>query len=139
MHVFPFSARAGTAAARWRDRFVDEGVKRRRVRELLALETDPDHGLSIRARRRLAGREVRVILEQPARAEPGVMTGRCDHYTLVHIRTDRPRGTVLRARITAVSASHTIGVPAETVPAGLSLPVLRPAPPGESLRMLVTP
>lgn len=139
MHVFPFSARAGTAAARWRDRFVDERVKRRRVRELLALETDPDHGLSIRARRRLAGRVVRVILEQPDHAEPGVMTGRCDHYTLVHIRTDRPRGTVVRTRITAVSPSQTIGVPVATVPAGLPLPVLRPAPPGDPLRMLVTP
>ena len=111
MHVFPYSARRGTAAARWRDRFVAPAVIRSRVRRLIDLENDPDDGLSIRYRRRLLGRTVRVIIEQPAR--PGVMTGRCDHYALLSLETDRPRGAVLTAQVTSVTPDETTACPAD--------------------------
>ncbi|MHC5114698.1 MAG: MiaB/RimO family radical SAM methylthiotransferase [Planctomycetota bacterium] len=121
MHVFPYSARPGTAAARWRDDFVDDAVRKRRVRRLIDLEEDPVDGLSIRYRRRLAGRTVRVILEQPDRDDATLMTGRCDHYALVHVRTDRPRGTLLTATIGDVTADRTDAV---TEPESHPLPVL---------------
>ncbi len=111
MHVFPYSARRGTAAARWRDRFVPPTVIRSRVRRLIELESDPDNGLSIRYRRRLLGRTVRVIIEQPAR--PGIMTGRCDHYALLSLETDRPRGAVLTAQVTSVTPDETTACPTD--------------------------
>ena len=119
MHVFPYSARRGTAAARWRDRFVAPPVIRSRVRRLIDLENDPDDGLSIRYRRRLLGRTVRVIIEQPAR--PGVMTGRCDHYALLSMETDRPRGALLTAEVTSVTPDETTARPADI---SVPLPVL---------------
>ncbi|MHC4081245.1 MAG: MiaB/RimO family radical SAM methylthiotransferase [Planctomycetota bacterium] len=120
MHVFPFSPRPGTAAARWRDRFVAAAVARTRVRRLIALENDPEHGLSIRYRRRLLGRTVRVIVEKSGPHDPTLMTGRCDHYALVRLRTDRPRGTLVHAEITETSPQHTYG---RVVPADIRLPV----------------
>jgi len=114
MHVFPFSPRAGTAAARWIDQFVPQNIARARVRRLIDLEEDAENGLSIRFRRRLLGRTVRVILEQPDRGDPAWMTGRCDHYALVHVNTDRPRGTLLHASIAEVDASRTMGEAAST-------------------------
>jgi threonylcarbamoyladenosine tRNA methylthiotransferase MtaB len=120
MHVFPFSPRPGTAASRWRKRFIADTVARKRVRRLIALENDPEHGLSIRYRRRLLGRTVRVIIEQPDRRNPKVMTGRCDHYALVRLRTDRPRGTLVHADIIETSPQHTHG---RVVPTDIPLPV----------------
>lgn len=109
MHVFPFSPRAGTAAARWKDQFVPDPLIRTRVRHLIDLEEDPEDGLSIRWRRRLLGRSVRVILEQEDPASPGTMTGRCDHYAMVHVAADRPRNSVVRARVTHVGPTRTAG------------------------------
>ena len=118
MHVFPFSPRAGTAAARWTDRFVDDSIARARVRRLIDLEENPDAGLSIRGRRRLLGRRVRVILERADRGDPGFARGRgalgrCDHYTLIRVQgegaADRRRGEVVEVEVTKVSASATVG------------------------------
>jgi threonylcarbamoyladenosine tRNA methylthiotransferase MtaB len=121
MHVFPFSPKAGTAAARWTSRFVDERTKKARVRRLIDLENDPDDGLSIRYRRRLLGQTVRVILEQPDRDDPSLMTGRCDHYALIHVPTERPRGSVMAVEVESVSADRTLARPAATT---VSLPVV---------------
>jgi threonylcarbamoyladenosine tRNA methylthiotransferase MtaB len=111
MHVFPYSARRGTAAARWKDRFVGAPVTKARVRRLIDLENAPADGLSIRFRRRLLGRTVRVIIEQSDPARPGAMTGRCDHYALLTVITDRPRGTLFEAEVTDVTAERTIARP----------------------------
>ncbi|MHC4108299.1 MAG: MiaB/RimO family radical SAM methylthiotransferase [Planctomycetota bacterium] len=121
MHVFPFSPRPGTAAARWTDRFVPERVTKARVRRLIDMEHDPRHGLSIRYRRRLPGRTVRVILEQPDRDDPASMTGRCDHYALISVPTILPRGSVVNAEVTEVTPARTMGRLTET---SLPLPML---------------
>lgn len=109
MHVFPFSPRPGTAAARWTDRFVEPAVIRRRVRRLIDLEHDPEHGLSLQYRRRLLGRTVRLILEQVDESDPAMMTGRCDHYVRISVRTGRPRGAVVGAKVTEVTPEATRG------------------------------
>ena len=44
MHVFPYSPKRGTAAARWRNLSVPDAVKKARVRRLIDLEEDPDDG-----------------------------------------------------------------------------------------------
>ncbi|MDY7107985.1 MAG: MiaB/RimO family radical SAM methylthiotransferase [Planctomycetota bacterium] len=111
MHVFPYSAMPGTPAARRRDRFVPAPVIRARVRTLIDLEDQSEEGLSMRFRRRLLGRTVRIILEQPDRVDSTLMTGRCDHYALIHLRSERPRGSLVRVRITEVTPTRTMGVP----------------------------
>jgi len=121
MHVFPFSPRVGTAAARWKDRFIDPATVKERVRTLIHLEEDRDVGLSIRFRRRLIGRTVRVILEQPDANDRGFMTGRCDHYALIHVPTTRGRSGLIEARIEEANESRTIGV---EVGRAVPLPVL---------------
>ncbi len=121
MHVFPYSARPGTAAARWQDRFVPAHVTKPRVRRLIDLENDPNDGLSIRYRRRLLGRTVRVILEQPDPKRPGVMMGRCDHYALLSMQTDRLRGAVMSAEVTAVTPDKTTASLADV---SMPLPIL---------------
>ncbi|MCZ6834904.1 MAG: MiaB/RimO family radical SAM methylthiotransferase, partial [Planctomycetota bacterium] len=122
MHVFPYSARSGTAAARWTDQHLAPDVLKARVRRLIDLESDPESGLSEVFRRRLVGHTIRVILEQPDKADPSVMTGRCDHYALIHVPTDLPRGTVCDVNITGLDGSRTLG---ELAPLNHPLSVLR--------------
>ncbi|MEE2720032.1 MAG: MiaB/RimO family radical SAM methylthiotransferase [Planctomycetota bacterium] len=107
MHVFPFSPRRGTAAARWTDRFVPDAVIRRRVRHLIDLEEDPTDGLSIRWRRQLLGRSVRVILERED--SDGWMSGRCDHYAMIRVPTPHRRNDTIHVRVTHVSPGQTAG------------------------------
>ncbi|NNF44941.1 MAG: MiaB/RimO family radical SAM methylthiotransferase [Phycisphaerales bacterium] len=121
MHVFPFSPRAGTAAARWTTQFVPARTVRSRVRRLIDLEEDPRDGLALRYRRRLVDRVVRVVVERAASGEAGWSTGRCDHYALVHLPGVIPRGRIVATRITSVDATRTIGRPE---PAPIPLPVL---------------
>ncbi len=109
MHVFPFSPREGTAAARWTDRFVDHATIKARVRHLIALEEDPIDGLAIRWRRQLKNRTLRVILEESDRDDQTIMTGRCDHYERIHVPTAKSRGSVVRVRVTHVGPSRTAG------------------------------
>lgn len=122
LHVFPYSPRAGTAAARWRNAFVDPIEVRRRMRVLLDLEHDPTEGLSIRYRRRLLGRTVRVISEGPDPRDPGCTRGRCDHYVRIHLPGSIPRGRVVSARVEAVTPDRTL---AALIRPPVSLPVLR--------------
>ena len=122
MHVFPFSAKRGTAAARWTDSFVSPPIIKSRVRKLIDLEDEPDNGLSIRYRRRLLGRTVRMIVEQRDQIDPTLATGRCDHYALIHVPTDRPRGSLVHVTITQVTESRTVGKIAIT---DIKLPVLQ--------------
>ncbi|TVQ52177.1 MAG: radical SAM protein [Phycisphaerales bacterium] len=124
MHVFPFSPRSGTAAARWTDRFIDDRTRKVRVRSLIDRELDPEVGLAIRYLRRLRGRTVRVILEQPVKGRPGWMSGRCDHYAEIQVPTDRPRGTLMYCTVTEVSPSRVVGQPVRDAH---PLPVLTPA------------
>ena len=62
-----------------------------------------------------------MILEQPDREDRRLVTGRCDHYARVWLRTDRPRGALVEARVTAVEADRTL---AEPVASRVALPVL---------------
>lgn len=122
MHVFPYSRRAGTAAARWTDQAVQPATIRQRVNALIDLEQDPHDGLSIRYRRHLLGRLARVILERPDPDRQGAMLGRCDHYAQLSVTTEHPRGTVMQVRITDVTPTTTLAHPAEPC---VSLPQLQ--------------
>jgi len=95
MHVFPYSARAGTAAARWRGAAIPRDVASDRVRRLIDLEHQG--GLADAFRSRLIGREVRLLMEQPDTARKGYWLGRCDHYVLMSVPGNYQRGQLIRA------------------------------------------
>ncbi|MCH2139088.1 MAG: MiaB/RimO family radical SAM methylthiotransferase [Phycisphaerales bacterium] len=84
MHVFPYSPRQGTAAARWTSKAVPGNIARARVRRLIEIEHDPD-GLAQGYRRSLLHRPTRMILEQRDPDRPEHWLGRCDHYALVSV------------------------------------------------------
>ncbi len=121
MHVFGYSPRRLTAAARWKQLFVAPAIIKARVRRLIDLESDPVDGLALRYRRRLLGRSVRVIIEQPDKNDASIMRGRCDHYAEVWLPTNRRRGTLVQAQITRVTPARTVGRVLSPI---VSLPVL---------------
>src|SRR5207248_3093639 len=69
--LFKYSPREGTRAWKWGDT-VPEDEKRRRLQRLVALQ----EGISTEINRRLAGAEVEVLVEGPARRTAGWMAGK---------------------------------------------------------------
>jgi len=121
MHVFPFSPKQGTAAARWKDQHVPHHICKSRVREIIDMETDPTTGMALAYMRRLVGRIVRVMIEQPDPSHPDHVMGRCDHYAMVSLPVRAPRGTLVTAEITSASAEGLLGQPIDT---RIALPVV---------------
>lgn len=105
MHVFPYSVRSGTAAARWTQ--LPSTVVRERVQRLLNL----DLTLSLAYRNRLPGRTTNVLLEQPTESQ-GVMKGRCEHYAEIEVKTSSPKGVILPVTVNCVEEHKTSGIPA---------------------------
>jgi threonylcarbamoyladenosine tRNA methylthiotransferase MtaB len=110
LHVFPYSQRSSTSAAkRWKP-LADSLVHERavRLREL-------DAKLRERFRRRFVGREADVLFEGTRDCATGRWTGYSEHYLPVSCTTERLphdaelRGTIHRARIDAVAGSHLLG------------------------------
>jgi threonylcarbamoyladenosine tRNA methylthiotransferase MtaB len=95
LHVFPYSPRPGTPAARMPQ--VPVPVRRERAARLRQAGEE--------ARRRFfisrLGAETMVLIEQGRR-------GRCPHYALVDVDVDSPPGSILSVRITGASADHLI-------------------------------
>jgi threonylcarbamoyladenosine tRNA methylthiotransferase MtaB len=115
IHIFPFSPRAGTAAARMREQVPAE-VKRRRGRELqaLAARMKADHLA------RHLGRVRAVLWEGHGELLPDGCR-RWSGYTDNYLRTDVvvPDGLNLENRITAAHLVALIGEPAERLLAAL--------------------
>jgi threonylcarbamoyladenosine tRNA methylthiotransferase MtaB len=79
LHVFPYSPRPGTPAARLRGQ-----VEREEVRERARAMREMGDGLARRFRRRFVGREMAVLWEQ--RRRDGLWTGLTDNYVQVVAR-----------------------------------------------------
>lgn len=104
MHIFPYSVRTGTAAARWKQ--LPPQVVRERVQRLLAL----DEELSLKYRQQLIGRQVEVIIEQSANKE-GHMRGRCEYYAEITVPTTERHGSLIAVKVTEVTNQTTVGLP----------------------------
>ncbi|MDE1932289.1 MAG: radical SAM protein, partial [Alphaproteobacteria bacterium] len=99
LHVFPFSARANTPAARMPQlpkALVRERAARLRAAGAAALE---------RALRARVGTEAQVLIEQPG-------FGRSEHYAPVTVACDTVPGTIVRTHLTGTTAERLIGVAA---------------------------
>ena len=101
LHVFPYSARSGTPAARMPQ---VAGVLRRERAAHLRSAGDA-------ARRRFfasrIGRDSRVLVEKSGDGSAG---GHCEHFAPVRLQEAAPTvGTVVTARITSATGSELVG------------------------------
>ncbi|MBW2041433.1 MAG: tRNA (N(6)-L-threonylcarbamoyladenosine(37)-C(2))-methylthiotransferase MtaB [Deltaproteobacteria bacterium] len=104
LHVFPFSPRPGTPAARFRDR-VDSRTIRNRCRRLR------DIGRAKRARFYAAalGQTVDLVMERKTRFQTGFCRGISDTYIPVWLKSDTlPAGMTATARIDRVEGSFKV-------------------------------
>ncbi|MDM7944819.1 MAG: tRNA (N(6)-L-threonylcarbamoyladenosine(37)-C(2))-methylthiotransferase MtaB [Oceanibaculum nanhaiense] len=100
LHVFPYSERPGTPAARMPQLPV-EVRKERAARLRAAGEARQASFLASRI-----GTEAEVLVEKPG---PQGMLGRTEHFAPVLLDTDVAPGTILRARITGAGAEQLTG------------------------------
>ncbi len=98
LHVFPYSKRNGTPAARMDDQ-VEEEEKHRRVRELIRLSDS----LKNRYAQQFVGEVLEVIPEGVYKEEPGsgLLLGHADNYLqVVFPGTEALRGELCRVKLT---------------------------------------
>ena len=105
MHIFPYSVRSGTAAARWKQ--LPPEVLRERVNRLIEL----DFALSLAYRSKLIGRTVQVILEQ-SDSDSGLLRGRCEYYAEISVPSKEQIGSIVETKVTQVMGAKTVAVPA---------------------------
>jgi threonylcarbamoyladenosine tRNA methylthiotransferase MtaB len=85
IHVFSYSPRPGTAAARMKAQ-VDEKVKKARSLRLLALAKQS----AKKFRQLMVGKTVDVLFESEISACDGVYTGFSDNYVRVFVKSNEP-------------------------------------------------
>jgi threonylcarbamoyladenosine tRNA methylthiotransferase MtaB len=107
MHVFPYSKRTGTPAARMDDQ-VDEEVKHERVHKLIELSEQMQAAYG----REWVGRELSVIPEREAKGAEGqgLLSGYTDNYLQVVLNGDPSLiGKLCRVRITGSGVNECRG------------------------------
>lgn len=107
MHVFPYSKRSGTPAARMEDQ-VDEEVKHARVHELI----DLSERMQLQYAQQFVGQMLEVIPERDYKGAPGTgqLMGYSDNYLqLVFEGTEEMIGSVVQVRVTKAGVNECIG------------------------------
>lgn len=108
MHVFPYSKRTGTPAARMEDQ-VDEEVKHARVHELIDLSEQ----MQLEYAQKFVGQAVDVIPERNTKGEQGTgkLMGYSDNYLQVIFEGDESLiGQVCRVEITEAGVNENQGI-----------------------------
>ena len=98
MHVFPYSKRTGTPAARMEDQ-VDEDLKNQRVHELIHLSEQMQLTYALP----FVGEVLEVIPEKPSKemSDQGLIAGFSDNYLqVVFLGTEEWVGQIIRVKIT---------------------------------------
>lgn len=105
-HAFPYSARPGTAAARWTDKAIPAPVAQARIAALTAAARACD----LAYRQTFVGQTLPVLIERDDQPNPAFRHGRSDRHFDVRVAAPDARpGDVLRVRISAVTADQTLG------------------------------
>ncbi|CAG7639475.1 Threonylcarbamoyladenosine tRNA methylthiotransferase MtaB [Paenibacillus solanacearum] len=123
MHVFPYSKRTGTPAARMEDQ-VDEEVKNARVHELI----DLSERMQLAYAQRFVGTELEVIPERDYKGQPGagLLMGYTDNYIqLVFEGKEEWIGQVCRVRVTEAGVNECRGVLVEQPAVALTASVVK--------------
>jgi threonylcarbamoyladenosine tRNA methylthiotransferase MtaB len=103
MHVFRFSARKGTAAAKMKDTIDNQTVKQRA--EILH---DLDIELGTKFRQQFIGQTIEVLVESDS-THP---SGRCERYFMVNLKSQDPKprkNDIVKATILATTPTAAIG------------------------------
>ncbi|MDG1286536.1 MAG: tRNA (N(6)-L-threonylcarbamoyladenosine(37)-C(2))-methylthiotransferase MtaB [Rickettsiales bacterium] len=95
VHVFPYSERDGTPAARMPQ--VEKSIRKERGKRLRAAGKVQ---LAEFLQNRI-GKKAKVLVEKPGR-------GRCEHYTMVHISDKIPVGSIVEVEISATQNEELI-------------------------------
>jgi len=103
IHVFPYSQRTGTPAAKMKEQ-VDKAVKRRRAGEMIAL----GERLMEAAHQKLVGKTVPVLLEE---AEQGLMAGYTPDYIRVLVKGAGPeaQGKIVNVQLESYEKENMTG------------------------------
>jgi threonylcarbamoyladenosine tRNA methylthiotransferase MtaB len=107
MHVFPYSKRTGTPAARMEDQ-IDEELKNVRVHELI----DLSERMQLAYARKYVGEVLEVIPEREHKGEPGsgLIMGYSDNYLqLVFAGGEDLIGQVCRVKVTEAGVNESRG------------------------------
>ncbi|AKF95067.1 tRNA (N(6)-L-threonylcarbamoyladenosine(37)-C(2))-methylthiotransferase MtaB [Brevibacillus laterosporus] len=107
LHVFPYSIRTGTPAARMEDQ-VDEEVKKERVAKLIELNQQ----LSVEYAQPFIGDVLEIIPERPYKEDPtsGKLMGYSDNYlNVVFEGTEDMIGKICKVRLDEVDAEYCKG------------------------------
>ncbi|NEW05183.1 tRNA (N(6)-L-threonylcarbamoyladenosine(37)-C(2))-methylthiotransferase MtaB [Paenibacillus sp. SYP-B3998] len=107
MHVFPYSKRTGTPAARMDDQ-VDEEIKNARVHELI----DLSENMQLAYAKKFVGQVLEVIPERAHKGAPdsGLIMGYSDNYVqLVFEGSESLIGEICRVRVTEAGVNESKG------------------------------
>ncbi|MEX2104387.1 MAG: tRNA (N(6)-L-threonylcarbamoyladenosine(37)-C(2))-methylthiotransferase MtaB [Bacilli bacterium] len=113
LHVFPYSKRTGTPAAKFEDQ-VDEEVKNERVHRLIELS----NALKLEYSSQFVGQVLEVIPERPYKEDPtsGLMMGYSDNYLQILFKGDESQiGKVVRVRLDEGGTEYCKGTYARTI------------------------
>lgn len=106
IHIFPFSARAGTPAWNWRREAPAQPIVRDRCRRLQQLQQE----LSLAYRRQFIGQVAQVVVESPSRnTPPGIAHGLTERYLEVQFPSAAPPRSLVSVRITGLTPSGLSG------------------------------
>ena len=101
IHIFPYSRRAGTPAAKMPDQ-VPNAVKETRASEAAAVAAELEEAFHTA----LLGTEQEVLFEQP---EAGFFTGHAPDYARVYVRAEDLHNQLRRVRITELCRDGVLG------------------------------
>ena len=92
IHTFPFSLRSGTKAEEMSEHFVDEKIKKERVKKVLELSRELENAYY----KKFIGKTLSVIVED---TKDGISRGHTDNYILVNLDSKVPSGKMVDAKI----------------------------------------
>lgn len=103
LHIFPYSARPGTPAARMPQ--VEKSIIKRRAAVLRATGAKMLHQYFAAQ----TGREQSVLIESTDNA---MVTGKTDHFAPIMVATDKTPavGSVMKVKVTGTTEAHLLGV-----------------------------
>ena len=104
LHVFPFSARKGTPAARFSDKVAPDVLKKRcaHIRRIGKLKTHLFY-------KKLVGKRVKILIESKRDQARGLLKGITSNYVPVYVAGgDHLKNTFIACRITDVDAENSV-------------------------------
>jgi len=105
IHVFKYSPRKGTAAAKFPDQ-VQPGIKEKRSKQLIQLARQMRNNVF----EQFLGRQADIILEQEIEGSPGDMEGLTPNYIPVAVKMDNIKsGEIIRVRLDSIEGERMRG------------------------------